>query len=121
MKKLLLFVLFLALCSQLALAGQMARQPAQLPHRFGLPLQQKMAPPSVQLGGAKSVDSVWFTSNGAPTHASPQGAYVTWAATCLAVDTIFWEIWLDVNKNGQFDSTGADKLLFSCNYSAIVE
>lgn len=65
----------------------------------------------------KTVSSVWFTSNGVPTHSSPQGQMLTWAANCLTTDTLQWEIWMDSNKNGLFDTTGADQDTYFAGYS----
>jgi|GEM_PF-3276212 hypothetical protein len=60
----------------------------------------------------KTVDSIWFTSNGLPTVSSTQGEMLTWACNCLANDTLDWEIWVD-GGNGQFDSTAGDIQLFA--------
>jgi hypothetical protein len=65
----------------------------------------------------KTVSSVWFTTNGAPTHVSPQGEILTWAANCLTNDTLQWEIWIDTNHNGLFDSTGANQDQYFGGYS----
>ncbi len=81
-------------------------------------LSRKQAPPPLPVSSASpKTSSVWFTSNGVLTKTSVQGNILTWAADCLIQDTLRWEIWLDANDNGQFDTTGAsrDRLLFYYN------
>lgn len=56
--------------------------------------------------GPKTND-VWFTADGVPTHSAIQGQILTWAADCQTLDTLQWDIWADVNGNGQLDTTGS--------------
>ncbi len=67
----------------------------------------------LQTSVSSKTSSVWFTVGGVPGHSAAQGQMVTWAADCQTVDTLQWEIWIDANGNGAFDTTGADELLIA--------
>ena len=113
-KSCLVLVLLLAAVSLVqALPGQYFKATAKSLSNF----HARPAPAIALVGSLKTVTSVWFTSNGAPTHVSLQGEILTWAANCLPNDTLQWEIWIDTNHNGLFDSTGANQDTYFAGYS----
>jgi hypothetical protein len=116
MKKTCLIAICLCLCFSAALAEKLGRNPdAYGTIILGHKIRAITFPARTNLfQSGKTVDSLWFTSNGADTQSSTQGEILTWACSCLSNDTIAWEIWLD-NGNGLFDSTDADHLLHAFN------
>ena len=112
------FCLVLALLlAALSLAQALPAQPFKAKAQGLRNFHPRTSSAIARTGNFKTVSSVWFTSNGAPTHASPQGQILTWAANCLTNDTLQWELWIDSNKNGLFDSLGANQDLQLFVYS----
>ncbi|HTY09163.1 MAG TPA: hypothetical protein VMF29_08360, partial [Candidatus Edwardsbacteria bacterium] len=109
MKRFSLLVVTLLAAAPLLLAGTMelwntGHHPVPIPRSFG----------------GKNADSVWFTVGGSATHVHTiaQGQAGYWAVNCLPHDTIQWEMWIDTDRDGVFDTTGAGKdyqlFVYSC-------